>query len=114
VPMLESDNGVSQLLGFGFAGSETARRTIRSIVTLLHDLGVNRISSAGGGPDVDPSVQAAHVVALSLDVDDSKYWMIHHTEADTVDKIDAREMARCAAAVAVMAYVVADLPFRLQ
>jgi carboxypeptidase Q len=46
-------------------------------------------------------------------VDGSKYFLVHHTPADTGDKIDPAEMARCAAAVAVMAYVVADLPRRL-
>ena len=49
-----------------------------------------------------------------LAVDESKYFLIHHTPADTVDKIDAVEMAKCAAAVAVMTYVVADLPERLE
>ena len=47
------------------------------------------------------------------EVDDSRYFLIHHTPADTIDKIDPVEMARCAAAVTVMAYVVADLPERL-
>jgi carboxypeptidase Q len=50
---------------------------------------------------------------MSLDVDGSKYFLIHHTPADTIDKIDPVEMAKCAAAVAVMAYVVADMPQRL-
>ena len=50
---------------------------------------------------------------MSLDVDGSKYFLIHHTQADTIDKIDPVEMAKCAAAVAVMAYVIADLPQRL-
>jgi carboxypeptidase Q len=50
---------------------------------------------------------------MSLEVDTSQYFQIHHTPADTVDKIDPVEMAKCAAAVTVMAYVVADLPFRL-
>ena len=58
-------------------------------------------------------MQEAHVPGMSLDVDGSKYFLIHHTPADTVDKIDPVEMAKCAAAVAVMAYVVADLPQRL-
>ena len=47
---------------------------------------------------------------MSLDVDSSKYFLIHHTPADTIDKINPVEMAKCAAAVAVMAYVIADLP----
>ena len=50
---------------------------------------------------------------MSLEVEDSKYFLIHHTPADTIDKIDPVEMARCAAAVTVMTYVVADLPQRL-
>jgi hypothetical protein len=52
---------------------------------------------------------------MSLEVDISKYFLIHHTQADTVDKIDPQVMARCATAVAVMVRnVAAHLPFRLQ
>ena len=49
---------------------------------------------------------------MSLEVD-GNYFLIHHTPADTVDKIDPLDMARSAAAVAVMAYVVAELPDRV-
>ena len=72
-----------------------------------------QIVAGGGGADIDPSMQEARIPAMALEVDDSKYFLIHHTPADTVDKIDPVEMAKCAAAVAVMAYVVADLPERL-
>ena len=51
--------------------------------------------------------------ALSLDVD-GNYFLIHHTPADTVDKIDPKDMATASAAIAVMAYVVADMPERLK
>jgi len=50
------------------------------------------------------------VIGASLDVDGSKYFNIHHTAADTFDKIDPRELAHCVAAMAVVAYTVADLP----
>ena len=53
------------------------------------------------------------IPAMSLETDESKYFLYHHTAADTVDKLDALDMARCAAAVAIVAYVVADLPQRL-
>jgi carboxypeptidase Q len=52
----------------------------------------------------------AGVPGMSLDVVGEKYFWFHHTEADTVDKLDPREMGECVAALAVMAYVVADLP----
>jgi carboxypeptidase Q len=50
---------------------------------------------------------------MSLEVD-GNYFLIHHTPADTIDKIDPGDMARAAAAVAVMTYVVADMPERLK
>jgi carboxypeptidase Q len=113
VMMLESDGGVFRPLGFGFSGSDRARETVRAIASLLTGIGANQISTGGGGADIGPSLQEGHIPGMSLDVDGSKYFLIHHTEADTIDKIDPVEMAKCAAAVAVMAYVVADLPKRL-
>jgi len=113
VMMLESDTGVFRPRGFGFAGSDRARRTVATIATLLGGISASEIGPGGDGADISPSVSEAHIPALSLEVDSSRYFLIHHTQADTVDKIDAADMARCAAAVAVMAYVVADLPQRL-
>jgi carboxypeptidase Q len=50
---------------------------------------------------------------MSLKVDGSKYFWYHHTNADTFDKIDFNEFNRCVAAMAIMAYVVADMDERL-
>jgi len=110
VMMLESDGGVFRPLGFGFTGNETGRQTVRVIATLLTGIAADQINAGGGGADIGPSVTEGHIPAMSLDVDGSKYFLIHHTPADTIDKIDPVEMAKCAAALAVMAYVVADLP----
>lgn len=113
VMMLESDGGVFRPLGFGYSGADSGRNTVRAIARLLTGIGADQILPGGGGADIEASVQEAHIPAMSLDVDGSKYFLIHHTPADTVDKIDPTEVARCAAAVSVMAYVVADLPKRL-
>jgi carboxypeptidase Q len=113
VLMLESDGGVFRPIGFGFTGNDAARDTVKAIASLLTGLAADQISPGGGGADIGPSMQAGHVPGMSLEVDGSKYFLIHHTPADTIDKIDPMEMAKCAAAVAVMAYVVADLPQRL-
>ena len=113
VMMLESDGGVFRPLGVGFTGSDAARDTVKAIATLLTGIAADQVSAGGGGADIGPSVQEAHIPAMSLDVDGSKYFLIHHTPADTIDKIDPVEMAKCAAVVAVMAYVIADLPQRL-
>ena len=113
VLMFESDSGVFKPTGFGFSGTDTARRTIQEIASLLEGIGTNTISASGGGADIGPSVQAANVPAMSLDVD-GNYFLIHHTPADTVDKIDPRDMATASASIAVMAYVVADMAQRLR
>jgi carboxypeptidase Q len=113
VLMFESDSGVFKPTGFGFSGSDSARKTIQEIATLLQSIGADTIGAVGGGADIGPSVQAAGVPALSLDVE-GNYFLIHHTEADTVDKIDPRDMSTAAAAIGVMAYVVADLAQRLR
>ena len=113
VMMMESDSGVFRPLGFGFTGSESARQTVKAIATLLRGLAADQIGPAGGGADIGLSVQDGKMPSMSLEVDGAKYFLIHHTPADTIDKIDPVDMARCAAAVTVMAYVVADLPQRL-
>jgi carboxypeptidase Q len=113
VLMLESDSGVFRPRGFGFTGTPDARDTLESIALLLSHVGADRIGPSGGGPDIGPSVAMAQIPAMSLETDESKYFLYHHTAADTVDKLDALDMARCAAAVAIVAYVVADLPQRL-
>jgi carboxypeptidase Q len=113
VLMLESDSGVFRPTGFGFSGSDAARAKIHDIATLLRGIQADRISPAGGGADIGPSVEAGNVPAMSLEVD-GNYFLIHHTPADTVDKIDPMDMARASGAIAVMAYVVAEMPERLK
>ncbi len=112
VLMLESDGGVFRPSGFGFSGNDAARATIAHIATLLRGIEADDIRPGGGGADIGPSVEAASIPAMSPIVG-GDYFLVHHTPADTVDKIDPMDMARNAAAIAVMAYVVADMPERL-
>jgi carboxypeptidase Q len=112
VMMLESDTGVFQPTGFGFTGSERARDTVRGVASLLHGLGAEQVGANGGGSDIDPSVREAGIPALSTEVA-GDYFLIHHTQADTVDKIDPVDLAKNAAVIAVMTYVIAEMPRRL-
>jgi carboxypeptidase Q len=114
VLMLESDGGVFRPIGFGFSGTDAARATVKAVATLLGGIGASHVAGEGGGSDITPSVREGHVPSMSLEVDGTKYFVVHHTPADTIDKIDPQEMAKCTAAVAVMAYVVAEMPARLR
>jgi carboxypeptidase Q len=113
VMMLESDSGVFRPTGFGFTGSDAARARVRGISTLLRGIQADRIGASGGGADIGPSVEAGRIPALSLEVD-GNYFLIHHTPADTVDKIDPMDMARASGAIAVMSYIIAEMPERLR
>jgi len=109
---MESDAGVFKPFGFGFSGSPEAYQMIREIGGLLDRIGAGEITPRGGGADIGPIMREG-VPGMGLRVDGEKYFWYHHTEADTLDKLDPREMAECVAAMAVMAYVVADMPQRL-
>lgn len=107
---LESDSGVFKPRGFGFTGSDAARKTLAEIASLLKPLGADAIGAQGGGADIGPSVAAGKIPSASLEVDGSRYFLLHHTPADTVDKLNPKDLADNAAAIAFLAYVVADLP----
>ena len=113
VMMLESDGGVFRPTGFGFSGTEAGRARVRDIATLLTGIHADAIGASGGGADIGPSVQHAGIPALSLE-GDGDYFLIHHTAADTVDKIDPLDIARASGAIAVMTYVVAEMPERIR
>jgi carboxypeptidase Q len=105
---IESDGGVFSPKGFGFSGNDSARKIVEEIHELMKPIGANTISDGGRAADVAP-LNDEGVPVMSLMVDGSKYFWYHHTDADTFDKIDFNEFNRCIAAMAIMAYVVADL-----
>lgn len=112
VMMLEADSGLFRPVSFGVTGNAIARDTVRAIASLLVNIDASTVLSGGGGSDIGPSVAAGGMPALSYD-GTGDYFLLHHTPADTVDKIDPVDVSRAAAAIAVMTYVVADLPQRL-
>ena len=112
VLMIESDGGVFDPAGFGFTGPEPARRTVATIASLLRPLGADPVLPSGGGADIEPSGRAAGIPMMSHVVK-GDYFLIHHTHADTIDRISPKQIGDNAAAIAVMAYVVADLPWKL-
>src|SRR6185503_8907724 len=105
---IESDAGVFAPQGFGFSGTDSAFRIVRWVGGLLAPIGANSITAGGGGADIGP-IMARGVPGMGLSVDGSRYFWYHHSDGDTLDKLDPAEMAKCVAALAIMAYVVADL-----
>lgn len=106
---IESDSGVYRPEGIGLAATAPpqARANLLAIMRLLAGIGADGVAANGGGADIGPIMREG-VVGASLDVEGSRYFDIHHTAADTLDKIDPKDLALCVATMAVVAYTVAD------
>jgi len=106
---IESDRGVFRPTGFSFHGNDQAKAIVGQLAALLDGLHADKIVAGGAGADVE-QLAPAGVPVMELTVEDSRYFWFHHTSADTPDKVNPKELSQCAAAMAVMAYVIADLP----
>jgi carboxypeptidase Q len=113
VLLMESDGGVFDPAGFGFTGPDAARAQVTAIGSLLKSLGADSIAASGGGADIGPAGTAGNIPMMSHLVK-GDYFLIHHTPADTIDRITPKQMSDNAAAIAVMTYVVAEMPERLR
>lgn len=110
---IESDSGVFAPARLAFSGSESARRIIADIATLLTGIDMQSVGPGGGGADIGPIAELGKVPMMAYAGDSTKYFTIHHTPADTVERILPAEVSKAAAALAVMTYVVAEMPERL-
>jgi hypothetical protein len=107
VAAIEADSGGSRPTGFGVSAGPGGLEAVQKIAAPLAALGVTEISKGGGGADISP-MRDARVPMLGLRNDTLHYFDYHHTAADTLDKVDPQELESCAAALAVLAYGLAD------
>jgi carboxypeptidase Q len=106
---IESDNGAFAPHGFRFTGPDSAFARVQQIARLLDPIGAGSVSREQDSPEADiaPLVERG-VPGMGLDVDGTRYFWFHHSDGDTLDKLDPAELGRCVATLAVMAYVTAD------
>lgn len=128
--MLESDGGNGLIRGFGLeiagagrgnqpvpesvqAQQERILETLRALAPAFEGIGGGNFKLSHSGADIGPSVQTG-VPGIGIDHDDSHYWDIHHTWADTFDKVDKKTMQKNIAIIATLAYLLADMPGTLR
>lgn len=105
----ESDGGIFTPTGFGYTGAPEIFKAYQAAATLLHPIGANEVKVGGGGADISPLIPYA-VPQMNINVKAERYFWYHHTEADTPNAIDPLDLNKCAAAIAVMMFIAADLP----
>lgn len=91
---------------------DIAVEQLAEIAELLETIGATSIKQGFSGVDVG-QLKTLGTACLGLQVDGRRYFNTHHTWADTVDKVNPKELTECAITFAVAAYVLADMPGRL-
>jgi Zn-dependent M28 family amino/carboxypeptidase len=134
VAAIEMDGGCERPVGFGFGltkpgvpppsrrgdapaepedpDAQKALATLRQIGSLFSGIDAATVKWGGGGADISPMTRDG-VPGMSLDTVGEHYFDWHHTHADTIDKVDPDDLRKAAGMLAVMGYVLADMPDRL-
>ncbi|MBL9020131.1 MAG: M20/M25/M40 family metallo-hydrolase [Myxococcales bacterium] len=117
VAAIESDGGGFSPRGFIMAAradvAPRAKKRLADLLSLLRPLESERlIVGDWSGTDVLPMMPFG-VPTFELLSANQTYFDVHHTAADTLDKVDPAELSEAVAAMAVFAYVLADMPDRL-
>ena len=113
VAAIESDAGTAAPVGFVTTLQDDALLRFQQRLGFLEKLGATRLTYANRtGADTSPLV-AAGIVGFGLLTDSRHYFDYHHTPADTLDKVDPVELTRNSAAIAALAWTLAEMPERL-
>ena len=103
---LESDNGGFQARGFqlGNTAGTAAKRAARWL-DLFAPYGILVFRDGPGGSDVGPLMAKGYVVGELLP-ESQRYFDLHHTTEDSIDKVNPRELQLGAGAMAALVYLV--------
>src|SRR5687767_3105985 len=113
VAALEADAGAGRPMGFYAAGKPEILTLLQPLATILQTqgAGVTRLVDETGA---DISVLQAQGVPTFAPLQDTRtYFHYHHTAADTLDKVDPRDLQENCAVVATLIYTLASMPQQL-
>jgi len=116
VAAIEMDGGAEKPTGFGLSVNgdlPALLGRVREIGTLLDRIDAGSIQPGGGGADIAP-IMTDGVPGLALRTVGTHYFDWHHSRADTTDKVKLEDLRANIAAMAVMSYVLADMPTPLR
>ena len=107
---IESDSGAGHPLGFNAKITAASADWLKPVQHALEPLGADLINVVAHevGADISPMSKAG-VPSFGLSQDARTYFDYHHTAADTLDKVDPRQLQENSAAMAVLALALADM-----
>ena len=107
IAAIETDEGGFQPRGFGISTDSIAFKNIAKWAYLFTPIEADRLVVGGGGTDIEPLAKK-NVPQIGLEVADQRYFDYHHSNSDTIDKVNERELELGAICVAVLSYVLAN------
>lgn len=102
---IESDGGGFTPRGIALVMSPEKRQQIQSWKNLFLPYGVYNFDWQYAGTDIEP-MQPLGVPLAELVPDSQRYFDIHHSEADTFDKVNRRELILGAVAMGQLIYMI--------
>lgn len=102
---IESDSGGFSPRGFGLDMSDDKKEIIKSWKTLFLPYGVYDFTETYAGTDITPMKSTGTDLA-GLVPDSQRYFDIHHTEEDTFEKVNRRELLLGATVMTQLVYMV--------
>ncbi len=106
IAAIESDAGGFTPRGFGI-GDSAAFKKLSPYAPVLGLIGADRFTYGGGGADISPLMRKG-IPGIGLNVDAHRYFDLHHSDNDTIDKVNERELTLGSAAMAIIAYIIAQ------
>jgi hypothetical protein len=103
---IESDAGGFSPRGFSLDMEESKIKQIETWSALFLPYGIYDFSGRYGGVDINPLGRLMKTPLAGLVPDSQRYFDIHHTPADTFDKINKRELHLGAVVMAQLVYLI--------
>ncbi|HEY3270397.1 MAG TPA: M20/M25/M40 family metallo-hydrolase [Geothrix sp.] len=120
IAAFETDSGSERIKSFGLdlrkatpEAKAGALVSLKSLGASLEPYGAIDLRLGGSGADVSPMV-AEGVPGIGVGHAATHYFDVHHTQADTFDKVEKDDLAFSAAALASFAYALAQSDVRFQ
>jgi Zn-dependent M28 family amino/carboxypeptidase len=104
--MIESDAGGFAPRGFYVDGDSALRSFVNRWKPVLETVNAGRLLPGRSGVDISPMV-ATGVPGFGLDPENQRYFDYHHSDKDTPDKVNPRELEMGAIAEALLACMIA-------
>jgi len=104
---IESDSGGFAALGFQVEGDDKAVAAVKRFAPYLAPLHADFIEKGFGGADVG-KLRPLGTVPIGLVVNSTHYFDFHHSARDRIEVVDPKELHAGAAAMATLAYLLAE------